>query len=78
MSVGLARVSLVDGVTEAGFWAPVPLGIGVPEAEAGVAANREELGVTTEMFSVGFCSRALAFLVACFCSAMAIGDLISR
>jgi hypothetical protein len=75
---GWTRVSGVEDVTDVGFCAPVPPGVGVPDVEAGVAAKREELGVTTEIFSVGFCSSALAFLVACFCSAMAMGDLMSR
>lgn len=65
-------MSPVEGVTEEGFC------VGVPVDEAEVPANREELGVATEGLSLGVVCNALFFLAACFCSAMAIGDLISR
>lgn len=55
----------MEGVTEA-------------DVEAEAAANREEFGVAVEALSFGLCCSALFFLAACFCSAMAIGDLMSR
>jgi hypothetical protein len=64
-------VSPVEGVTEEGFC------VGVPVVEVEVPAKREELGVAAER-SLGVCCNALFFLAACFCSAMAIGDLMSR